>query len=356
MFFSNEQNRAAIKQFLNISSNNQTSEKNISDRLEASQAILTHIIDYPNVWDDSCKFNIDKVGEQLIGRLRLFYNNDKNSIDDIYIILYRFLRELDLSTYSNLDLERVQRYMESEIKSSLGGTDDSFNSQMIYASYMMPIDILKTCLNHPDITVLASFQSTLNEASRLKEDWNKEIESKTSEVSALRDKLDEYKNAFNFVGLYDGFKTLSQQKKSEEKYCFWALLGMALLIIAPLCFEVYTNIQALNAKQSIGVERLFILVPLLSIEVIFIYFFRVLLNNHSSIKAQLMQLELRQTLCQFIQSYTEYSAKMKKNDSVSLDKFENIIFSGIISNSEKLPSAFDGMEQISKLMKSIKSS
>ena len=98
------------------------------------------------------------------------------------------------------------------------------------------------------------------------------------------------------------------------------------------------------------------LVPIISIEVILIYFFRVILLNHRSVKAQSMQIELRQTLCQFIQSYTSYSTDMKKQDAAALEKFESLIFSGVLSDPEKLPSTFDGVEQIGNLIKSVKNS
>ncbi|PKH06418.1 hypothetical protein [Moritella sp. Urea-trap-13] len=354
MFFSNEQNKTIIVQFIQRVEHIEINDEIASNRLKSTLVILNHMVTLPMIWDEKCKFNIKHIGDQLIGRLRTFTKNESNLINDIYIILYRFLRELDLSSYLHVDLEHAQRYMESELIYDSDDASHSFNSQMIYASYMMPINIFKECLNNPKLSYFENFESTADRANKLKETWDVEINAKKVEVTALKDKLDEYKTAFNFVGLNDGFKSLSTQKESEAKYSFWALFVMALLIIAPLCLEVLLNWLALNENKSIGIDRMFILVPLLSIEVILIYFFRVLLNNHRSVKAQLMQLELRQTLCQFIQSYTEYSAQMKKNDSVSLEKFENIIFSGIISNSEKLPSAFDGMDQIAKLMKNVK--
>ena len=52
----------------------------------------------------------------------------------------------------------------------------------------------------------------------------------------------------------------------------------------------------------------------------------------------------------------EYSTKIKKQDPSALEKFESLIFSRITSNSESLPSTFDGLEQISKLIKNLKTS
>jgi hypothetical protein len=120
--------------------------------------------------------------------------------------------------------------------------------------------------------------------------------------------------------------------------------------------EIVLAAKGFYKELSLGIDHLLILLPLFSVEIILIYFFRVILLNHRSVKAQAMQIELRQTLCQFIQSYAEYSAKIKKQDGVALEKFESLIFSGILSDPEKLPSTFDGIEQIGNFIKSVKSS
>ena len=95
-------------------------------------------------------------------------------------------------------------------------------------------------------------------------------------------------------------------------------------------------------------------IPTASVIAILIYYFRILLHNLNEVKAQLLQIELRKTLCQFIQSYTDYSHKIKEKDSESLSKFENLIFSGLVSSNEKLPSTFDGLEQLSGFIKAIR--
>jgi hypothetical protein len=88
---------------------------------------------------------------------------------------------------------------------------------------------------------------------------------------------------------------------------------------------------------------------------VLIYFFRVVLSDYKFVQSQLLQVELRKTLCTFIQHYCEYSCEIKKKDPDALKKFENIVFSAIVSSDEKLPSAFDGIEQIGNLIKSAKS-
>lgn len=95
--------------------------------------------------------------------------------------------------------------------------------------------------------------------------------------------------------------------------------------------------------------------PIFGLEFVLIYFFRVVLTHYNSIQTQIMQIELRQSLCQFIQSYADYAKEIKEKDGGSLEKFENLIFSSILSTPDKVPSTFDGLEQLSNLIKNLKS-
>ncbi|MDX7568723.1 hypothetical protein SJ550_24910, partial [Serratia marcescens] len=81
---------------------------------------------------------------------------------------------------------------------------------------------------------------------------------------------------------------------------------------------------------------------------------RIALHDYKSLKTQINQIELRKSLCKFIQSYAQYSSKIKKDDASALEKFETIIFSNIVMTDDKLPSTFDGIESIANLIKSTK--
>jgi hypothetical protein len=59
------------------------------------------------------------------------------------------------------------------------------------------------------------------------------------------------------------------------------------------------------------------------------------------------------SLCRFIQSYADYSIDIKEKNSEALSKFEAIIFSGLVGSEDKLPSTFDGIEQLTAFAKSI---
>ena len=193
-------------------------------------------------------------------------------------------------------------------------------------------------------------------AEKLKSDWDDELGKKEIVVNALRDKLDEYKIGFNFVGLFKGFDSLSIAKNTELKWALGFLILLAVLAIAPVGAELYLlAFKAAEVKKDYLDLLKYAILPTLTLQVVLVYFFRVALFNYKSVKAQLLQLELRKTLCQFIQSYTTYAKEMRTADNSSLEKFENLIFSGIIANEEKLPSTFDGLDQLGKIIQSLKS-
>lgn len=128
-----------------------------------------------------------------------------------------------------------------------------------------------------------------------------------------------------------------------------------MLLLSPVLVELTFINNHIGILDGYKNELLFSLPPLITIEVLLIYFFRVVLVHFQSIKTQLLQLELRKSLCQFIESDSTFSADIKARDPSALEKFENLVFSGLISSEENLPSTFDGIEQLAKLFKGIKS-
>jgi hypothetical protein len=247
--------------------------------------------------------------------------------------------------------------IKKQIINDTADMDEMNRSQIIYASYIMPANIVKELLTRPEIDNFVRFEKKISDSETLKKQWDKEIEDKITAVETIKKKLDEFKTAFNFVGLYDGFAGLKKERDREEFKLFWSLMAMGFLLLVPFLIEIAFSLYRLYQQNPLSIDQhLVLLIPLISAEVILIYFFRILLHNYSSVKAQKMQIELRQTLCQFIQSYAEYSSRIKKQDSSALEKFENLIFSGILADPEKLPSTYDGIDQVVKLVKAFSDS
>ena len=354
MFFSKEENSQVLATFLRKAEAAHIEDESRKQRLAISKDIIGYIYKTPEGWDERCSFNIKHIGDQFLEWLRGFDPSKNSNIDNIYSMSYRFLCEFDFLVGAGKELSIELRSIQRKIQEDEAEIDENVRSQIIYASYVMPANIAKEFINDANIGIFRDFEQKKDEAEKLKSQWDKEIEAKKVEADALKSKLEEYKIGFNFVGLYQGFSELVTKKKNEAFWSFLSLIGMAILILTPLVIEISLVSLKMFKTESIGAEHLLILVPLISIEVILIYFFRVILLNHKSVKVQIMQIELRQTLCQFIQSYADYSTKIKKQDATALEKFENLIFSGVLSDSEKLPSTFDGFNQVGSLIKSLK--
>jgi len=323
--------------------------------------VIENISNHPQGWDQHCPFNINYIGDQFLDILNRFDPNTEEKlarvVGDILLFCYRFLCEysfsLDIGRELNPELESVKMRIQQAVTEADDEMTNELRSNFVWATYIMPAQLTKYMIGHENILSIKSFNKKIEEADKLKTQWDKDIAEKEKEVTRLAGILAEQKDAFNFVGLSKGFGNLLQKKENQASMLLGALMTMAVLIILPLIGETIYALVKLS-DDALTLMHLAIFIPVISIEIILIYFFRIILLQHRSVTAQKMQLELRQTLCQFIQNYSEYSVKLKEKDKTALEKFENLIFSGILADSERLPSTFDGLDQITNLLKSVK--
>jgi len=308
----------------------------------------------PEEWDELCEVNIGWIGDQFISRLSNEEKAlDKESLDDICSMCFRFLFELYLSMKNDLSMEfeAARRFVFNNVDLF----EHNAKEQIEYAIREMPISIFKVITNSDAIESIKDFNAVSAKAEKLKEDWDKELSTKEGRVNKLKESLEKYENGFNFVGLYQGFDDLATAKSTERDNILFWLKILSVLIVLPVLAElviIFNHIDNISAIKDGLIVSIF---PTLSLAAIAIYYFRVLLFNYKSVKSQLLQIDLRKTLCRFIQHYSDYSGEIKKQDADSLEKFENVIFSGIVTDDGNLPSTYDGIEQISKLIKSVKS-
>ena len=314
--------------------------------LESSVSIVSRMIKDAKLWEGLCTFNIENVGSQLLQRIRDFDFSDEE-IEHIFVICYRFACEFDFSGGNSYEIDSLLRDIDNRSVSLSG----RLNGQITYARYTMPVAITKRVLNDPAIELFRNFPEISERAKDQQKKLETVLTTKIEEVEKLKNTLENYKDAFNFVGLHQGFGNILDKKQTEKKYLRGFLILFGVLLIVPIICTllVRLNMQDFNLWHGVS-----LFLPVMSLELILIYFFRILLSNYNSLKTQIVQLELRQTLCQFIQGYSEYAIEIKKADKQVLDKFENIIFSSVLSDESNIPSTFDGLDAISKLMKSIK--
>ncbi len=214
MFFNSELSERAMNSFIQKGNRSEIDDSARKTRLHRSLQIVSSIKNNPIEWSNKCSFNIEHIGDLFINMLSEYSTDSIDNIDSIYTCSYRFLCEYDFFIGPGLELSFDLRDLRSKIQTDALKLDSEVSSQIIYASYIMPANLLKHYINNEDIANVATFKSKVEEANRLKEEWNSELKQKQDIVENLSKKLDGFETAFNFVGLYDGFEKLSKNKEN----------------------------------------------------------------------------------------------------------------------------------------------
>lgn len=348
-FFTQENTKRIINSYRDFLEKATVSNEFEQKRNQYLQVILKSFNEVPEMWDLYCQINIEFIGESLLIELNP-KEPEPNNIDNVYSTCFRFFLEREISNKS--ELSPYFREIKTFTIKQIDNFSTSAKEQIEYAIRDMPTAILKEIISDSNMTSVKEFIELSKKSEGLIQQWNADIKEKEDRVNHLKLALDKHENAFNFVGLYSGFDNLSTAKKTEMKSAFKLLKILAFSATVPILIEIFFVLTGIKLDSTFQVITA--MVPMISLFLVFIYYFRVALNNYQSIKSQINQIELRKTLCMFIQSYAEYSIEIKSKDKEVLSKFENIIFSNIMTIDEKLPSTFDGIEQISNLVKSMK--
>lgn len=307
-------------------------------------------------FDEYCTSNIEWIGEKFMSQVRAFpempFKERPAEIASAFTSAFRFLCELEFTQPADpsFEVRRISQFVDNNLELFT----DNDRQQITFARYSMPVQVAKKLLNDPAIAEFQKFSRTVEEATKLKADWDAELNQRSLHLESIKQGLKDATSSYNFVGLVDGFRQLARVKITERRIAFWSLITLALLMLTPPTAQliyVFTHMETLEAKRGL---LLYTLPTTLAVEVVLIYFFRVVLAQFRSVKAQVLQLDLRIALCQFVQSYAEYSVKIKKDDPNVLTKFEAVVFSSLVPESEGIPSTFDGAEQLANLIKSIR--
>jgi hypothetical protein len=349
IFFADQYTREILKEFNIKLKQIKTTDEFLNQRNKHILKITNSMEKSPDQWDDACQINIEWIGNNFLNTLKEKNNLDDGYLYNVYEFCFRFINELYLSTKNELEIEfSIARKFVIE---NIDRFPESMRGKIEYALLEMPISIFKKIANSDEINNLKDLSGLYKNIENLQKELNSDLEAREGRVNILRDKLETYKTGFNFVGLHQGFDELAVSKNREKNILLLLLAILAILTFFPIIFEL---IYIKNFDKDFSLLKTYMLlaaVPSLSFMFLCIYYFRVVLYNYKRVSSQILQIELRKTLCRFIQSYAEYSAQIKENNKTSLDKFEGIIFSSIVSDEENLPSVYDGIEHIAKLIK-----
>lgn len=319
-------------------------------KLETIIKLLDFIRINPTLWDEYTKVSIENVGENFRGRLvGLTLQSSKLEIDWIFAYLFWFVEEFNLSTKGALP-DDVGRLRQIAIKTTSLEPEPAEYIKTV--SLQLPTIILKNLLNSNDLKIISESIKYTSDAKQAISDWDSELKKFEGRVNNLKKNLSDYETKYNFIGLNLGFQKLWETKTKEKKDIVGWVKFFGILIIFPAMLELIFINYADRKPFTLVASTL----SAASMTLILIYFFRIVLHNYKSLNSQLLQLDLRMTLCQFIQSYTSYSQDIKERDPESLARFESIVFSGLAADDSAMPNTFDGIEAIANLIKSVKSS
>ena len=314
----------------------------------ASFAIMffKYVSQGPETFDRYCGFNIEAIGDTFVGAANKFAAGDFSELEFAFYAAYRYVVECQICFPGQLNGQIISMLSKIEGYECSG----EVAIQVRFVRYQMVIGVVQRFFNHPRVGDIQSLDSLLKQAKSERETAESQIKEREAKVLELSKTLERYKTAFNFVGLYDGFKHLRDQKRSEANAgrAWLAILGLVMLI--PF-FLKFSAVFSPNSGLALDTAAY---VSFVGFELVLEYFFRVGLNGYRSVRAQLMQIDLRMALCQFIQEYANYAKDIQKTSPGTLDKFDQLIFSGIVNDEGAIPSTFDGVEQLANLIGKIK--
>lgn len=348
-YFDDETMKESFQVYINELSTLKLETTFEKQRHKALSKLLKSFISQCTEWDARTEHTIENKGKQLGFRISACQMRNYE-IDETLAICFEFVLEAEMfDSYLN-------DHMTAEFKDFCIDYIDELNpsaQKSIQRSLMVtPSRIVRRLSVAQDVKTCRDFIENVSKSERMIYKWKKDIEEKENRVQKLNDAILRQEADFNFVGLYDGFFRLGEVKRIEMRWAKRILIGISILMPLPLMLEM--TYMLLSKDTPTVTAQLYKLIPVASITFIFIYYFKVAISNFNSIKAQLVQIELRKSLCCFIQSYAEYAKEIKGENNYLLRKFEDIVFSNIMVSEEKMPSTFDGLNQIASLINSFK--
>jgi len=241
---------------------------------------------------------------------------------------------------------QIEEFIDKRLQ-DVSGTNEELDKRLDTLSIFIKerTDAVETTATNTLLSI-----KTVSEAV---EGWTKDLPAWRKEVEELAEKVETKTAELNFAALSEAFiHLISKRQKEIKTQAIWTkLIGMATVIFPALSLLIKFYIPL---PSPLDWSVLIYAFPLVTIELMLLYFFRIALRNDYSLKAQLLQLEVRLAVCTFVQKYAEFAQKFKDKDGKMLEKFESLVFSGITADIKNIPSQFDGIDQLASLLKGVR--
>lgn len=309
-----------------------------------------------NNWHDDNNRNTSLTAEQ---HLLLKFYKDKDSanidfdaiIEAVFLVFYADFYEASLIC-ENQVFRPIFRNAIDNLNKNISCLSENSFKLLTNLWFIIPQKVFTERLDqHLDPKIIETVATLKNNEDFIAEKLTANNLLK-EEIKEIQKSLEAQKSEYNFVGLSNGFRTLRDSKVTElesEKLTYNCLMGLiiTLILVKSAWSAYYLNINAFNSP-------IFIIVTISTILFLFIllYFFRISLVNVKSIKSQILQIDLRLTLCQFIHNYDFDTKDLREGMKESFGKFESVIFAPLVATEDQMPATFDGLEQLTGLLSS----
>ncbi|MFR4114496.1 MAG: hypothetical protein ACLT2E_05530 [Alphaproteobacteria bacterium] len=266
---------------------------------------------------------------------KYFKTNDKDAKSYLDSFLTKhFTYEVPINTVGRrANIQSFQFFLSSEQK-------DFINQKLSTIILKGMVEDVQQKMDKPKIL----FNKLYDNLAAKEQDIQKTLNNYQLKAEALADFIKTQQSNLNFVGLGKAFKQITKEKNTVKNkiekyliYFFIALLGIPFLVGLLIYFTKSPNY--------------YLCIPATTIELLILYAFRLFYQQYLFVKSELLQVNLRHSLCAFIESYMEFKKDNKDN---TVDLFEQLIFSNIISDEKKVPATVDGLESIAELIRCVK--
>ncbi|WP_407295887.1 hypothetical protein [Stutzerimonas zhaodongensis] len=314
-------------------------------RVSICLPMLKKIAEEPSSYDRRARLNAEWIGDQLISIISN-RRTDDSSLQELTRYLARIARETTLRTPYVPKAPEKQLLDFFDYLKDFETTEDKETSDLIWASIPKYIAT----------DYLAEVSQKEEDIKNHVKNWEEQLKTYKTTIDSYVTELKEQQGKFNFVRLSKAFHEMHKNKQKELRANFLALISLGTLVLSPLLFQftVKTLTNTSTALNTLNTTDAWKIISLIGLEVALLYFFRIALKSYYSTKAQLLQIELRLSLCAFIENYADFAKSRKTKDIDPLLKFESIIFSGITPDDTNVPSTFDGIDQLFRLAKELK--
>lgn len=88
-----------------------------------------------------------------------------------------------------------------------------------FINYIMgelSIHLIRTLISSPEVKLIKEVSGTVSSANSLTQEWNDKLAEKIEKANNLKQSIEGYTDAFNFVGLHQGFDQLHKRKVEEK--------------------------------------------------------------------------------------------------------------------------------------------